>query len=47
MKEKDLDSSMNPYQEEQKPKDYIKQLQWDMASRTNFKRILHYKRKEY
>ena len=31
MKEKDLDSSMNPYQEEQKPKDYIKQLQWDMA----------------
>ena len=31
MKGKDLDSSMNPYQEEQKPKDYIKQLQWDMA----------------
>ena len=31
MKEKDLDSSMNLYQEEQKPKDYIKQLQWDMA----------------
>ena len=31
MSEKDLDSSMNPYQEEQKPKGYIKQLQWDMA----------------
>ena len=31
MKEKDLDSSTNPYQEEQKPKGYIKQLQWDMA----------------
>jgi len=31
MSEKDLDSSMNPYQEEQKPKSYIKQLQWDMA----------------
>ena len=31
MSEKDLDSSMNPYQEEQKPKAYIKQLQWDMA----------------
>ena len=31
MIEKDLDSSMNPYQEEQKPKGYIKQLQWDMA----------------
>lgn len=31
MHEKDLDSSMNPYQEKQKPKGYIKQLQWDMA----------------
>ncbi len=31
MSEKDLDSSMNPYQEEQKPACYIKQLQWDMA----------------
>ena len=31
MSEKDLDSSMNPYQEEIKPKGYIKQLQWDMA----------------
>ena len=31
MGEKDLDSSMNPYQEELKPKGYTKQLQWDMA----------------
>ena len=31
MSEKDLDSSMNPYQEKAKPKGYIKQLQWDMA----------------
>ena len=31
MSEKDLDSSMNPYQEEAKPKGYIRQLQWDMA----------------
>ena len=31
MSKKDLDSSMNPYQEEQKPKGYKKQLQWDMA----------------
>ncbi len=31
MSEKDLDSSMNPYQEKQKPKGYIKKLQWDMA----------------
>ena len=31
MSEKDLDSSMNPYQEEAKTKGYIKQLQWDMA----------------
>ena len=31
MSEKDFDSSMNPYQEEQRSKDYIKQLQWDMA----------------
>ena len=31
MSEKDLDSSINAYQEEQKPAYYIKQLQWDMA----------------
>ena len=31
MSEKDLDSSMNTYQEEQKPTAYIKQFQWDMA----------------
>ena len=31
MSEKDLDSSVNPYQEDAKPKGYIKQLQWDMA----------------
>ena len=31
MSEKDLDSSMNPYQEEIKPACYVKQLQWDMA----------------
>ena len=31
MSEKDFDSSINPYQEEQRSKDYIKQLQWDMA----------------
>ena len=31
MSEKDLDSSMNSYQEETNPKGYIKQLQWDMA----------------
>ena len=31
MSEKDLDSSMNPYQEKLKPKGYTKQLQWDMA----------------
>lgn len=31
MCEKNLDSSMNPYQEEQEPKGYKKQLQWDMA----------------
>lgn len=31
MSEKDLDSSMNPYQEKPYPKGYIKQLQWDMA----------------
>ena len=31
MSEQELDSSMNPYQEEAKPKGYIKQLQWDMA----------------
>ena len=31
MSEKDLDSSINPYQEKLKPKGYTKQLQWDMA----------------
>ena len=31
MSEKDFDSSMNLYQEEQRSKDYVKQLQWDMA----------------
>ena len=31
MSEKNLDSSMNSYQEKQKSKSYIKQLQWDMA----------------
>ena len=31
MSEKDLDSSMNLYQEKAYPKGYIKQLQWDMA----------------
>ena len=31
MSEKELDSSINPYQEELKPKGYIKQLQWSMA----------------
>ena len=31
MSEKDLDSSMNFYQEEQKPAYYIKQQKWDMA----------------
>ena len=31
MSEKDFDSSINPYQEEQRSKDYVKQLQWDMA----------------
>ena len=31
MSEKDLDSSMNLYQEKTYPKGYIKQLQWDMA----------------
>ena len=31
MSEKDLDSSINPYQEKTYPKEYIKQLQWDMA----------------
>ena len=31
MNEKDFDSSLNPYQEKQKQKYYIKQLQWDMA----------------
>ncbi len=30
MSEKGLDSSMNPYQERQKPKNYKKSL-WDMA----------------
>ncbi len=31
MTEKDLDSSMNPYQEKSDKKGYIKQLKWDMA----------------
>ena len=31
MSEKDLDSSVNPYREEAKPKGYIKQSQWNMA----------------
>ena len=31
MSEKDLDSSINPYQEKTYPKEYIKQLQWDKA----------------
>ena len=31
MSEKDLDSSMNPYQEKAMSKGYVKQLQWDMA----------------
>ena len=31
MNEKDLDSSMNPYQEQPKPKSYIKQQEWNMA----------------
>lgn len=31
MREKELDSSINEYQEEHKSNNYIKQLQWDMA----------------
>ena len=31
MSEKDLDSSTNKYEEKNKPNNYIKQLQWDMA----------------
>lgn len=31
MSEKELDSSMNDYIEEETPRNYIKQLQWDMA----------------
>ena len=31
MSKKDLDSSMNPYQEKAMSKGYVKQLQWDMA----------------
>jgi fido (protein-threonine AMPylation protein) len=31
MSEKELDSSINEYEEEYKPSNYIKQLQWDMA----------------
>ena len=31
MNEKDLDSSVNPYQEQPKPKSYIKQQEWNMA----------------
>ena len=31
MSEKEFDSNMNSYQEEYRPKGYMKQLQWDMA----------------
>lgn len=31
MSEKELDSSVNEYEEEYKPSNYVKQLQWDMA----------------
>jgi fido (protein-threonine AMPylation protein) len=31
MSEQELDSSINEYEEEYKPSNYIKQLQWDMA----------------
>ncbi len=31
MSEKELDSSVNEYEEEYKSSNYIKQLQWDMA----------------
>ncbi len=31
MSEKELDSSVNKYEEEYKPNNYVKQLQWDMA----------------
>ena len=31
MSEKELDSSVNEYNEEYKPSYYIKQLEWDMA----------------
>ena len=31
MYEKDLDSSVNEYEEEYKPSNYLKQLKWDMA----------------
>ena len=31
MSEKEFDSSMNSYQEEYRPKGYMKQLQWDMV----------------
>ena len=31
MSEKELDSSVNEYEEEYKSNNYIKQLQWDMA----------------
>ncbi len=31
MSEKELDSSVNEYEEEQKSSNYTKQLQWDMA----------------
>ena len=31
MSEKDLDSSVNEYEEQCKSSNYIKQLQWDMA----------------
>ena len=31
MSEKELDSSVNEYEEEYRPSNYVKQLQWDMA----------------
>lgn len=31
MSEKEFDSSVNEYEEEYKPSNYVKQLQWDMA----------------
>ena len=31
MSEKELDSSVNEYEEQSKSSNYVKQLQWDMA----------------